>query len=167
MTGDRAADAVAGVVRRLDFPMFVVTAAADDELSGCLAGFVTQCSIEPVRYLVCLSTANHTAGVAERTGALAVHLLGADQHGLAEVFGALTGDVADKFSMVSWRPGTTGAPVLDECAAWFEGPVIHRFELGDHTGHVITPVDGGSGSHPGQLNYSAVSDVDAGHPPGD
>ena len=53
----------------------VTTVAVDGERSGCLAGFVTQCSIEPPRFLVCISKVNHTGGVVARAQALAVHLL--------------------------------------------------------------------------------------------
>ncbi len=153
-----------GLVARLDFPMFVVTVADGDERSGCLAGFVTQCSIEPVRYLVCISLANHTARVAQRAGSLALHLLGADQHHLAAVFGELTGDVTDKFSLVGWRPGATGAPLLADCSAWVEGPILDRVDLGDHRGHLVEPLSGGTGRHPGLLAYSAVRDLEAAHP---
>jgi len=36
--------------------MIIITAAADGVLGGCLVGFQTQCSIDPARFLVCLST---------------------------------------------------------------------------------------------------------------
>jgi flavin reductase (DIM6/NTAB) family NADH-FMN oxidoreductase RutF len=39
----------------LDYPMFIVTAAADSELAGCLVGFATQASIDPSRFLVCVA----------------------------------------------------------------------------------------------------------------
>ena len=52
------------MVAGLDIPMFVVTAASGGERSGCLVGFSTQTSIDPPRFLVCISRANHTFGVA-------------------------------------------------------------------------------------------------------
>src|SRR5437764_12293688 len=72
-------------VAGLDYPMFVVTAAdaGTGERAGCLVGFATQCSIDPLRFLVCLSRANHTHRVAARSGMLAVHVLGVGQHHLA------------------------------------------------------------------------------------
>jgi len=33
----------------LDYPMLIVTAAADGERAGCLVGFAAQCSIDPLR----------------------------------------------------------------------------------------------------------------------
>ena len=62
-------------VGQLDFPMLIVTAAADGERSGCLVGFATQCSIDPPRHLVCISKQNHTCRIATRSAHLAVHVL--------------------------------------------------------------------------------------------
>src|SRR6478735_1115661 len=81
-----------GFVDRLDYPMFIVTAAAAGtggrvDRSGCLVGFATQCSIEPERLLVCLSKKNHTYQVARTAVALGVHVPGARQRELAELFG--------------------------------------------------------------------------------
>jgi flavin reductase (DIM6/NTAB) family NADH-FMN oxidoreductase RutF len=154
----------AALVGRLDYPMFVVTAADGDEVGGCLAGFVTQCSIVPVRYLVCVSKVNHTFPLAARSAGLGLHLLGEDQHELAAVFGELTGDRTDKLSLVEWRRGMTGVPLLAECAAWTEGRVLDRFDVGDHVAHLLEPVDGCPGDRPGQLLLSQVHDLEPGHP---
>ncbi len=40
-------DAFTELTAAMDYPMFVVTAAAAGEQSGCLVGFATQCSIDP------------------------------------------------------------------------------------------------------------------------
>ena len=164
MSDSPTAPAASGMVARLDYPMWVVTAASGDEVSGCLAGFVTQCSVEPARFFVCISKKNHTFGVASRASALGLHLLGEEQHDLAHVFGELTGDSADKFAVVDWHPGSTGAPVLAASAAWIEGPVLERVDVGDHMGHLVEPVAGGGGGSRGQLLYSAVRHLDPGHP---
>lgn len=155
------------MVARADYPMYVVTAADGDERSGCLAGFVTQCSIHPARFLICVSKENHTAPVAERSPALGLHLLGADQVETASVFGELTGDRTDKLALVAWHRGSTGVPILDDCAAWVEGPVLERFDLGDHVGHLVTPVAGGGAGRRGQLTFSRVRHLQPGHPAGE
>jgi flavin reductase (DIM6/NTAB) family NADH-FMN oxidoreductase RutF len=49
----------------IDYPYYVVTVRSPDaDMSGCLAGFVTQCSIDPPNFLVCISKVNHTLAVA-------------------------------------------------------------------------------------------------------
>jgi flavin reductase (DIM6/NTAB) family NADH-FMN oxidoreductase RutF len=132
-----------GITSVTNYPLYVVTAAAGGDRSGCVAGFVTQCSIVPTRFMVCISTANHTFEVARHSSALGLHLLGRGDHGTASLFAEYTGDDTDKFAHCRWRLGQTGVPLLEECAAWVEGPVLFQQSLGDHHGFVIEPTAGG------------------------
>ncbi len=150
-------------VAGFDYPMFVVTVAGSGERSGCLVGFATQCSIDPFRFLVCVSRANHTYRVAERARVLAVHALEHGQHDLAALFGEQTGDEIDKFARCAWTPGPDGTPLLDDCRRRLVGAVLDRFDLGDHTGFLLEPVQSSGGDAP-PLMFSAVRDLDAGHP---
>jgi flavin reductase (DIM6/NTAB) family NADH-FMN oxidoreductase RutF len=149
-----------------DYPLYVATASDGTELSGCLAGFVTQSSIEPVRFIICVSKVNHTFGVAQRSQGLGLHLLGSDQRELASLFGEETGDEVDKFAGLAWSTATTGAPVLGECAAWIDGSILGHTDGGDHEAFLVGVVDGGPGTHRGRLMLSDVSDFDPGHPAG-
>jgi flavin reductase (DIM6/NTAB) family NADH-FMN oxidoreductase RutF len=117
-----------------------------------------------VRFVVCVSKVNHTFGVARRAAALAVHLLGADQGDTASIFGEESGDWIDKFERVGWTTGPSGAPVLTECAAWVEGPVVNVLNVGDHEAFVIEVTAGGAGSHRGRFMLSDASGLEAGHP---
>ncbi|MEU3064714.1 flavin reductase family protein [Streptomyces subrutilus] len=153
----------------LDGPVYVVTAAAGDSRAGCLVGFASQCSIDPPRFVVWLSTANHTYRVAREAPYLTVHLLRRDQTALAELFGAATGDRTDKFARTAWRPGTGGSPVLDEAETWFTGHVEGQIEGGDHVGFLLAPVDEGppTAGRRGRtplLEHDDVRDLRAGHP---
>ena len=162
----KAFDAMTAAV---DYPMYVVTTvdAATGERAGCLVGFATQCSIDPARFLVCLSEANHTFAVAGRAEVLAVHLLAASQRELAELFGSETGDRVDKFARCEWREGPSGVPVLCDASMWFAGPVVDRVDLGDHVGYVVEPVDGSSGSGsesgPPFLTFHMARSMEPGH----
>jgi flavin reductase (DIM6/NTAB) family NADH-FMN oxidoreductase RutF len=149
----------------LEFSMLVVTATDGRRRAGCLVGFSTQCSIDPPRYLVCISVTNHTAGVAAATDMVAVHALPADRMDLARLFGEETGDEVDKLARVAWRPGPGGVPVLEPCTSWFAGRVVDRLDLGDHTGLVLEPVE--VEHRPGlrPLMFSQVKDLVPGHLP--
>ena len=68
-------DAFEQIVGHLDYPMFVVTTVAGEQLGGCLVGFATQASIRPRRFLVGISDKNHTYRVAADADRLAVHVL--------------------------------------------------------------------------------------------
>lgn len=160
MSGSRAFEEL---VAHLDYPMLIVTAAAGEERSGCLVGFATQCSLDPPRFLVCLSKANHTFPVAQRSEHLAVHVLDRADHGLAVLFGEETGDEVDKFAECAWRE-VHGVPVLSGTRAWFVGRVLERLPLGDHVGHLLEPVDGQAPERLHLLSFQRVRDMDPGHP---
>ena len=152
------------LVSRLDYPMYVVTTAAGDERSGCLVGFATQTAIDPPRFLVCLSKNNRTHRVATGAATLVVHLLAEEQRPLAELFGGETGDTVDKFARCAWSPGPDGVPVLDDCAGWFAGRVVGRYDLGDHTGLLLAPEAAHlPDARPALLTFDDVRDVDSGH----
>lgn len=82
------------VVAQLDPAMIVVTAATGRERAGCLVGFHSQSSIEPRHYCVWVSKANHTYEVVRRTGAFAIHMLGADDRATAALFGSESVDAS-------------------------------------------------------------------------
>ena len=147
----------------LDYSMFVVTTSDGERRAGCLVGFTTQCSIDPPRYLVCLSKANHTFDVALGAGVVVVHVVGANQVGVARLFGEVTGDQVDKFATCSWRPGPAGAPVLLDCPAWFAGRILDRFDLGDHVGLWLEPIEVSAAPGTRPLQFSAVKDLVPGH----
>jgi flavin reductase (DIM6/NTAB) family NADH-FMN oxidoreductase RutF len=159
-------DPFASLCESLDFPMAVVTAYDGREHSGCLVGFHTQCSIDPRRWLVCISKANHTCGVASGADWLAVHLLRDDQHGLAQFFGGVTGDAIaphEKLEYCTWRPGPGGTPILAGCD-WVAGRVLERVDAGDHIAYLLEITENGEEHAPApQLGSMAVRDIRPGH----
>ena len=157
-------EALDRLVNRLDYPMLIVTAEADGERAGCLVGFATQCSIEPPRFLLCLSRRNRTFRVAARSGTLVAHVLGPEHRELAALFGEQTGDRVDKFARCRWRPGP-GGPVLEACEHWFAGGVLDRFEVGDHVAFLVEPVAAAAGRIGGRLSFQDVRRLRPGHPP--
>ncbi len=125
----------------LDPPLIVVTAAVGEERAGCLVGFHAQSSIDPGRYCVWLSKANHTYRVALRSTHLGIHFLTSVDLATAEVFGTLTGDNVDKFAKISTQDGPEGVPVLSDCPHHL---VVRRVALldegGDHVCIITEPV---------------------------
>lgn len=149
---------------RLDYPMFVVTTRAPDGArAGCLVGFSTQVSIDPLRYLVGISERNHTYRVAARSARLAVHAVSQSAREVAVLFGTRTGDDVDKFARCAWHDGPDGVPVLDDAAAWFSGPVLMTAPLGDHVGFLMAPDSGECSGDAPLLTFSDVRDLEPGH----
>lgn len=141
----------------------VTTASPDGDIAGCLVGFVTQCSILPPRFLVCLSKENHTYTVAARSNCLGLHLVEERQSDLASLFGEKTGDSIDKFERCRWHRGETGAPILDDCASWFEGVILERFDVGDHEASLLRP-DHTGGHRIRAMTYQRSPSLRPGHP---
>lgn len=163
MDGDLSAR-VAAVLASVPAPMAIVTArAADGEASGCLVGFLTQCSIDPPRLLVCVSEPNRTHDVVGRADHLAVAFVPAGRHDLAELFGGLTGDDVDKLDRVPWQAGPHHVPLLDDCPSWVVGAIVDRYDVGDHTA-VLVDVVAASGEPVGEaLTMVDAEDVRPGH----
>ena len=159
--GDEAFQSLVG---RLDYPMFVVTTRAAGELSGCLVGFATQCSIEPPRFLVCLSDKNRTFRVARDAEVVVVHLVPDGAVELAGLFGGRTGDDVDKFSLCAWRPGPAGTPVLDGCPNWFGARILERMPCGDHCALLLDPFEAASDLSGEPFTFHRARRIEAGHP---
>jgi flavin reductase (DIM6/NTAB) family NADH-FMN oxidoreductase RutF len=167
MAGSASSNAVAGFVQlaaTLDYPLYIATTSVENEPTGCLIGFATQCSIHPPRFLACISKKNHTFQLAKRATVFAVHVVDDGSKSMAKIFGGETGDEIDKFKQVHWR-FVDGAPVLDDCSRWFTGQVLERIDLGDHVGHVLEPITVGSGRPGEQLTYQQARGIQPGHKP--
>lgn len=161
-------DRLGAIATSLDPPMLVVTAASDHENAGCLVGFHSQTSIDPDRYGVWLSKANHTWRVAHLSTHLAVHFLHADDLDLARHFGTLTGDEVDKFAGVAHRLGPAGVPVLEACPHVLVGR--RREVIDSHGDHSCVILESESVSWPSvtgerfrPLRLSEVDHLSPGH----
>ena len=151
------------LVGDLDYPMFIVTACADGERSGCLIGFATQASIDPSRFLACLSHKNRTYRVAVGAELLAVHFVPREREDLVELFGGETGDDVDKFAHCAWHDGPEGLPILERCERWFVGRVVDRLDAGDHELFLLEPVAASAG-HEEDFTFHRAKRIEPGHP---
>jgi flavin reductase (DIM6/NTAB) family NADH-FMN oxidoreductase RutF len=150
-------------VGEIDYPMLVVTVAAGGERAGCLVGFWTQCSIDPMRFLVCLSDKNRTHRVVQTAETIAVHLVPADREDLVELFGSQTGDHVDKFAQAEWHEGPTGVPLLDGCPNWLVGRILDRYDVGDHQAQLLEPVEAAAGADVRQFPFHRAKRFEPGH----
>lgn len=157
-------DAFSRLMASLDAPMVVVTTAMDEERAGCLVGFHAQSSIDPGRYCLWLSKANHTYRVVLRSTHLAVHFLTEDDRPLAVHFGTRSGDDLDKFAEVDHELGEGGVPLL---MALPNRLVVRRIALldegGDHVCVVTQPLQAEAGGPFRPLRLSDVDDLTPGH----
>jgi flavin reductase (DIM6/NTAB) family NADH-FMN oxidoreductase RutF len=163
VSGEHPAASFNAIVGGLDYPMFIVTARSGDERLGCLIGFATQTSIEPPRFLICLSHRNRTYRLGRESEHFGVHAVPADADPLARLFGGETGDEVDKFARCAWHDGPQGVPILDECDNWFAGRVLWRHDAGDHDAFLLEPVAGHAGADVDTFDFHRAKRIDAGH----
>jgi flavin reductase (DIM6/NTAB) family NADH-FMN oxidoreductase RutF len=146
----------------LDYPVFIVTTTGGDERAGCVVGFITQSSLDPVRFIVCLSKSNRTYRVATGATHLGVHLVPRDRRDLAELFGGETGDDVDKFAQCEWSPGPHDIPLVDGCPARFVGRILTTMDAGDHVAFNLEPV-AWTDEPTSPLTFQQAKDIEAGH----
>lgn len=151
------------LVGELDYPMFIVTVATAHDRAGCLVGFATQCSIDPPRFLVCLSNKNRTFRLAQEAEVMVVHLVPDDATKLAELFGGASGDEVDKFALCGWSPGPGATPVLDDCRNWFAGRILKRLEAGDHWAFLLEPFEAVSDTGEQPFTFHRARRIDPGN----
>ena len=157
------ADVFSTIVGRLDYPMFVATTIGAGERAGCLVGFATQTSIDPQRFLVCISDKNRTHRVLQDASAIALHVVPEGADDVVELFGGETADDVDKSARCEWHEGPDGLPILDRCPSWFAGRIVERHPLGDHVGHLVEPFAGEVGDVERAYPFSRAKHVDPGH----
>ena len=156
-------EAFEGLVGDLEYPMFIITARArDGEPLGCLVGFTTQASIDPPRFIACLSHENRTYRLGKDAPALGVHAVPADADDLAGLFGGETTDETDKFGRTPWHEGPEGVPVLERCENWFAGRVLARWDTGDHDAFLLEPL-AGSSTEEDEFSFHRAKRIDPGH----
>jgi flavin reductase (DIM6/NTAB) family NADH-FMN oxidoreductase RutF len=160
------ADDLQQLTGALDPALVIVTVADGEARSGCVVGFSTQCSVDPPRYAVWLSRANHTYGVAAGAAHLAVHFPTESDREIAALFGGETDDEVDKFARCGWRPGEGGVPLLEACPNRFVGRRVSTLDDdGDHVCFVLEPVEISSGGPFRPLLHSRLDDLEPGHEP--
>jgi flavin reductase (DIM6/NTAB) family NADH-FMN oxidoreductase RutF len=154
----------AQLIASLDPAMAVVTTVSDRERAGCLIGFHAQSSIEPERYVVWLSKANHTFRVGLHARYFGIHFLAEDDMDLARRFGTQSGDDVDKFADCNWQPGPDGLPVLADCPNRFTAKRVALLdEGGDHVCLVVEPVEIAPATPFRPLRLSRASELTPGH----
>ena len=157
-------DAFEAIAKGFDPPLVIVTTAAGDQRAGCVVGFHSQCSIDPLRYAVWLSKANLTYRVALLATHVAVHVPVAGDKELVELFGGTTGDEVDKFARCEWTAGPGGVPLLAACPNRI---VLERVSLhddgGDHVCCVGEPVHAETTGELDPMRLSMAGDIEPGH----
>jgi flavin reductase (DIM6/NTAB) family NADH-FMN oxidoreductase RutF len=104
------------------------------------AAWVMQASFDPLLLVLSISPQHSSYALLKQGGAFSVNVLKKGQLDLAAHFGQPAG--ADKLASVAWTEGRTGAPLLQECLAWFECRLVSEHPAGDHVLALGRVIDG-------------------------
>ena len=122
----------------------IVTALEDGEPVGFTCQSFAALSLDPPMVILAPSRSSTSWPRIREAGAFCVNILEEHQEALSRTFAVSGGD---KFDGIGWKPGLTGAPVLEGSLAMVECRLGEIFDGGDHelvTGLVVA-MDVGEG----------------------
>jgi flavin reductase (DIM6/NTAB) family NADH-FMN oxidoreductase RutF len=128
--------------RSLTNGLYVVGVAHGGERNAFTAAWITQVSFDPLLLALSINPANASYRLLTHAGTFVVNVLRQGQLELARHFGTQSGRTVDKLADQRWEPGTGGAPILLDGAAYLDCRVVSSHAAGDHT-IVVAEVVGG------------------------
>ncbi len=132
------------VLRKLPYGMYVMTASAEGRIAASTLTWLSQCSFRPPLVMIGIQAQSGMHETVEKSGAIAVNILGKGQEKIAETFFRPVAVEGNRLGGLAFEPGpSTGAPLLTDLPAWFEARVIDAVHRGDHSVFVAEVVNAG------------------------
>ena len=107
----------------------VVTAMHEGAPVGLAIGSFTSVSLDPPLVGFLPDKSSSSWPKIQAAGAFCVNMLGEDQEDVCRIFATKN---ADKFATIGWKPGRTGAPIINDVTAHIECELGEVIEAGDH-----------------------------------
>lgn len=135
---------IAAVLGKMDFEVFVLTAADGDRRNGQIVCWVMPATIVPQvpRVIVGVGRMNYTRELIEASRKFALNLLAKDQWSWVSHFGFRSGRQVDKFATVTFERGTTGSPLLSGIVGYLECEVRSVLDGGAHLFYLADVLEG-------------------------
>lgn len=143
-------------LRKISYGMYVVGVRDGENLNAFTADWLSQCSFSPPLVMLGVRGDSGSNAMLRRGRVFAVSVLGKSQIEVAKHFlkpdrNGKTGAKLDGFELIN---GTTGAPILADCSAWFECRVREIYDVGDHSVVIGEVVEAGNGTDDDALRLS-------------
>jgi flavin reductase (DIM6/NTAB) family NADH-FMN oxidoreductase RutF len=136
-------------LRMIPYGLYVLTAQSKDGArTAATVNWVTQASFEPPLVVVGVKADSHAKAVIDSSGSFALNILGKGQQGIAYGFFKSVESDDQQIGGQAYRPGATGAPILQATPAFVECRVLETFERGDHAIVVGEVVEAGVVTEP-------------------
>jgi flavin reductase (DIM6/NTAB) family NADH-FMN oxidoreductase RutF len=130
-------------LRMLTYGLHVLGAAHEGEAGAATVTWVTQGSFEPPLLVLGVKKDGYVYGLVRRSRKLALSLLLQDQLDVAKAFFKAPRLEEGRLAGRTFGTGVTGAPILDDAAAFLEGEVQSADETGDHAVVIARIVNAG------------------------
>jgi flavin reductase (DIM6/NTAB) family NADH-FMN oxidoreductase RutF len=100
---------------------------------GMTANSFTSLSLDPTLVVVCVDKSTRTHEFMLDTDAWAVNILAADQEAVSRNFALKEGNEERQMIGTAWRPGQTGAPIIEGVLSYLDCRTYAKCDGGDHT----------------------------------
>jgi 3-hydroxy-9,10-secoandrosta-1,3,5(10)-triene-9,17-dione monooxygenase reductase component len=107
----------------------IVTALDGETPVGMACNSFTSVSLEPPLVLFCAAKSSTTWPRIQAVGKWAANILGEDDEEVCRLFAQKD---ADRFAHMTFRPGVSGAPILDRTLAFVDCVTEAEHDSGDH-----------------------------------
>ena len=120
-------------LRQITYGLYVMSSSSGDDINAGTVNWLSQASFNPPLVMVAAKVDSGLHATVEKSGTFAVNFLSASQKQFAEDFFRPSTVEGNKINGHPFKPGETGAPVLDEVYAYIECKVTVKLAIGDHT----------------------------------
>ena len=152
---------IAELFHRLTLGVYVVGVAHDERRDAFTAAWVMQAAFDPLSLALSVNQLNASYSLLHGGRAFTVNVLKRGQLDLARRFGTESGKERDKLEGIGWRPGVSGAPILDDALAYFDCELAGSINAGDHEIVVGRVIDGRIlDSQAAPMSYAETGDMD-------
>lgn len=131
---------MADLFQRITTGVYVIGVAAGERQNAFTAAWVMPVSFQPLLLALSINPHHSSYQLLKVGGGFSVNVLRKDDLSLAGHFGQPAN--LDKLAAVAWRPGKSGAPLLDAAIARFECRYAGESAAGDHRLVLGQVVDG-------------------------
>ena len=123
---------VAALFHQLSYGVYVVGVADGKRRNAFTAAWVMQTSFDPLLLALSVNREHASYPLLQAGRGFTVNVLKQGQQDLARWFGTRSGRDEDKLAGIRWRPGRTGAPLLEDALAYFDCELSGGMVAGDH-----------------------------------
>lgn len=122
-------------LEKIGYGLYVVSSGKGSTMNGQIANAVFQVSAKPPMIAVSINKENLTHQLIDENRIFTISILAQDTPlDFIRNFGFKTGRNVDKFADITYRIGTTGAPIVTEnTVAYAEAKLVNGLDCGTHT----------------------------------